>query len=144
MKIKRHIKLFLSFTIAIMSCSCGFIGEQQYIRNADEVELIQIVCLNGINEENNYTYEYTILATIDDCEYELFMEKLSSIKHRVHWGEPILLKMDTPVIRIEFQNGNLDIMDYNAQCFRRNEFNGHGYFVFNEDEFSRLLEMYLE
>ncbi|MBQ1210338.1 MAG: hypothetical protein IIX68_00865 [Clostridia bacterium] len=137
---KRLLFSSLTFVILILlCCSCGFLGPQKYNCDADAVESIQIVSLDDY-VEGEYRYDYTVLVQID--EVDEFVARLNNLKHSVNWGEPSQMNEGYVVIRIEYKNGDFDLLYPFAQCFNRDGTNQYGFFFFDEGQFNNLISDY--
>lgn len=96
----------------LLCCSCGLFGGQKYICKAEDVASAQIVRLDKY-VEGEYRYEYTVLSQIEDIES--FVEQLNRIKHSVNWGDPRQMDEGYVVIRIDYINGDFDLVHPDAQ-----------------------------
>lgn len=123
----------------ITCCSCGLVGEQQYACDADNVESIQIVKLEKYVEDE-YRFDYVVLAKITDISS--FVDKLNNVECSVNWGEPGVLSEGNVVIKLDYINGDYDLIFHNAQWFNRNSENHTGYFFFNEEQLDQLITEY--
>lgn len=130
---------FLSLLICLFS-GCGLFGDQEYTCDVDNVVSVQIVHLDGFVKEE-YRDEYTILCEIEDISG--FVEQLESVEHSVNWGDPRPLGTDCIVIRIEYQNGDYDLLHEDAQTFHRSGQNNDGFFFFDDNQFQDLISEYL-
>ena len=101
---------------------------------------VQIVKLGEYVQEES-RYEYTILSTIED--YSSFVDRLNNIEHSVNWGDPGTFEIDTVVIKIEYSQGDYDLLCANAQMFHRSGENQTGFFFFDKEEFEALMNDYL-
>ena len=140
-KITRLVSFCFLCGILILLCSaCGFFGEQRYFCDANEVESVQIVRLDRY-VEGEYRYEYSVLAKIADCTS--FVSQLNRIKHTVNWGDPYLVDVGYIVIRIEYHNGDYDLIHKDAQWFHRSGENNGGDFFFDDEQFDSLISAYI-
>ena len=139
---KRRIILtnILCIMLMLLCSSCGLFGPQKYVCDVDEVEAIQIVKLDDY-VEGEYRYEYTILTQITD--YKSFVERLNGLKHSVNWGDPRQLNEGYTVIKIDYRNGDFDLLHQDAQCFNQSGINQYGYFFFDDEQFCALISEYM-
>ena len=141
MKIKKLL-LCISFIIPLfLCCSCGLFGDQEYVCEVDSVESVQIVRLDKYIE-GEYRYEYTTLSTITD--YSTFIDRLNQVDHSVNWGDPGRFDLNYIVIKIDYHNGDYDLLYPNAQCFHRSGVNQNGYFFFDEKQLQTLISDYIK
>lgn len=140
MKNVRSLICILCFFVALCFCSCGFFGKQKYVCEVDTVESVQIVELSEYVEEE-FRFEYTVLADITD--QTAFVERLNDLKHSVNWGDPQPMKEGYGVIKIDYLNGNFDLIHSNAQTFHESGTNHSGYFFFDKEQFDTLVSEYL-
>lgn len=140
---KNRLTLCLLLLVFVMfsSSSCGFFGDQKYICDVNNVKSVKIVSLDKYVEDE-YCYEYTVLCEIVDRA--LFIEQLNNLDHSVNWGEPSQLDIGYIVIRIDYNNGDYDLLYSNAQWFNRSGVNQYGYFFFDEEQFNMLIADYLK
>ena len=136
----KKILLFLCAISLFFGSSCGFFGAREYMCEIETVNAIEIVQLKEFVQEE-YHYEYTVLATITDCP--AFVYRLNNIKHSVNWGEPGTFSLGYIVIRILYLNGDYDLLYPNAQMFHRDGVNQYGYFFFDADAFHSLIRDYM-
>lgn len=140
MKKLRFLLLGLHITLILLYCSsCGFFGPQRYVCELDKVESIQIIKLDKY-VEGEYRYEYTVLSKISDNTK--FVNRLNDIEHSVNWGDPRQMKNGYVVVRIEYHNGDFDLLHSDAQCFNRSGVNNYGYFFFDDAQFNKLISDY--
>ena len=127
--------------LVLLCCSCGLIGDQRYVCDVEKVDSIQIVKLDKY-VEGEYRYEYTILSQISD--YETFASHLNELDHSVNWGDPRQMDVQYIVIKIDYSNGDFDLIHPDAQCFNRSGENHYGYFFFNDEQFNSLISDYIK
>ena len=137
---KRIIHFVLSLTLVFLFCSCGLFGDQTYVCKVEDVASIQIVRLDKYVQED-YRFEYTVLSQIDD--FHDFVGRLNAIKHSVNWGDPRTMYESYVVVRIEYINGDFDLLHPDAQCFYKNGTNNYGYFFFDDEQFEALISDYM-
>ena len=137
----KNMKLLLCMLcMVILCCSCGWFGDQEYICEFEKVKSIEIVRLENFDGEK-YEYEYTVLAQITDKA--TFVDRLNKVETSINWGEPRILNMQELVIRIEYFNGDYDLMNWRAQNFYHSGTIQIGYFVFDDEEFNALISDYM-
>ena len=137
---KKNVLIMCLVWLFLLS-SCGFFSPQQYVCDAEEVDSAQIVQLGQFNEEEN-EFEYTVLAQISDIE--AFVSRLNKVNHSVNWGEPGVMPEEYAVIKINYKNGDYDLLYRNAQTYKRVGIYQTGYFFFDEKEFDSLISDYLQ
>lgn len=129
----------LSVVLICLCCGCGFFGDQRYTCEVENVKSVQIISLDKY-VEGEYRYEYTVLYEIPNNS--VFVEDLIGIKHTVNWGDPMQMDVGYTVIRIDYLNGDYDLIHSNAQCFHRSGVNQYGYFFFDKEQFNALITKY--
>ena len=137
---KKIMCFVLTAILMLLCCSCGLFGVQKYVCKAKDVASVQIVRLDKY-VEGEYRYEYTVLSQVEDVEP--FVEQLNDIKHSVNWGDPRQMDEGYVVIRIDYLNGNFDLVHPDAQCFNKNGTNNYGYFFFDNEQFDALISGYI-
>ncbi len=140
MKETRFFVCILCIIVMFFCSSCGFLGEQRYICDVNKVESARIIRLDEYIE-GEYRYEYTVLSQIYD--YVTFVDQLNTMEHSVNWGDPRQMDEEYVVIRIDYCNGDFDLIHPDAQWFNRSGVNQYGYFFFNDEQFDALISNYL-
>jgi len=132
----KKIILLLCLASMLSCCSCGLFGARKYVCEVENVDSIQIVRLDQYIEEE-LRYEYTVLSQIVD--YEAFVCELNEVEHSVNWGDPRQMDIGYVVIKINYINGDFDLLHPDAQCFHRSGKNQYGYFFFDDAAFNLLI-----
>lgn len=132
----KKIILLLCLAFMLSYCSCGLFGAQKYVCEVENVDSIQIVRLDQYIEEE-LRYEYTVLSQIIDCE--AFVCELNEVEHSVNWGDPRQMDIGYVVIKINYVNGDFDLLHSDAQWFHRSGNNQYGYFFFDDEAFNLLI-----
>lgn len=125
-------------------CSCRVfidIIRDRYECPVDEVSSVQIIVFDR-SATKNYPYGYAVLREIKD--YSEFIKRLNDIKTSTVWNDPKPLSDGAIVIKIDYVNGDFDLLDSNAQRFNRNGKNNYGHYVFDEEQFDSLIVDYLQ
>lgn len=128
--------LCIVILLTLLCCSCGLFGDQEYVCKVEDVASVQIIRLDKY-VEGEYRYEYTVISQIDDVES--FVSQLNDVKHSVNGGDPRQMNEGYVVIRIDYNNGDFDLIHPDAQCFNRSGKNQYGYFFFDEEQFNELI-----
>lgn len=136
----KRIIFSLCIVLMLLCCSCGLFGDQRYVCDVEQVKSIQIVKLDKY-VEGEYRYEYTILSQISD--YETFVSHLNNLDHSVNWGDPRQMDVQYIVIKIDYSNGDFDLIHPDAQWFNRSGVNQYGYFFFDDEQFHSLISNYI-
>ena len=132
---------FLTCIILVFLCSsCGLFGDQRYDCDIEQVASIQIIRLDEY-VVGEYRYEYTVLSEISDCE--TFVSRLNEWDHSVKWGDPRQMDIKYIVIKVNYVNGDFDLIHPDAQCFNRSGVNNYGYFFFDDEQFNDLVSDYI-
>ena len=137
---KQMIAGVLSIIVLIVLLLSSFISTftyPDYHCDVNEVKSVSIVRLDDY-VQSEYRYNYTVLAEITDVD--TFLDRLNHVKNRGRMGMTSLFEGDV-VIRIEYQNGDYDLLQQYAQRFNRNGDNQVGWYEFDE-EFEQLLTDY--
>lgn len=139
MKRKVILVQMLCIVLIFTCCSCGLFGRQKYICEIDKVKKIEIVRLDKY-VEGEYRFEYTTLSQISNIEK--FVKRLNEIDHSVNWGDPRQFYIGYVVIRIEYHNGDFDLIHKDAQWFNTSGKNNYGFFFFDDEQFEALISDY--
>ena len=137
---KKVICSIMLSILMLLFCSCGLFGDQEYVCKVEDVASVQIVRLDKY-VQGEYRYEYTVLSQIDD--FDDFVGRLNAVKHSVNWGDPQQMDESYVVVRIEYLNGDFDLIHPDAQYFNKNGTNNYGYFFFDDEQFETLLSDYM-
>jgi len=137
MKTIKQILIVLMVICTLICCSCGFFGPQEYYCDPEMVESVQIVRLEGVNKEYR-RWEYEVLCNIPMEDFSI-IDKINNLKHSVNWGDPYVLYAGYIVIRVNYHNGDYDLLYHNAQSLHRDETNHGGFFIFDAEQFSELV-----
>ena len=117
----------------------GFFGEQRYYCDAVEVESIFIVELGEI-VEGEYQTDDTVISEITDISG--FVSRLNSLNYSINSGEPTVLNTGDVLIKINYQNGDFDLVNHYAQSFYRSGKWRTGFFFFDKVQFDSLIGDY--
>lgn len=139
MKKRKWLLVLLCVGLLLLCYSCGLFGWKKYECDTDTVKSIQVVKLDE-SEQEGEDYKYTVLATVSD--HKTFFDKLNSIRQSENWGEPRMILSPCIVLKIEFQNGDVDLLTHYAQERIRSDVSQLGYITFNEKQFSELIYDY--
>ena len=82
------------------------------------------------------------MSAIND-KVETFIERLNDVKHSINFGDPYQLDEGYISIKINYNNGDFDLLYYDSQWLNRSGVNQNGYFVFDEKQFNDLIEDFL-
>lgn len=140
MKINRILLCILCFVLVFLCCSCFLLKGSEYICDIEQVESIQIVKLAAY-VKGEYRFEYTVLADISD--HAAFVERLNKVKQSEKWTDPGQLYVGDKVIKIEYRNGDYDLLDDGAQYLHRSGENQYGYWTFDSEQYNALIADYL-
>jgi len=130
----------LAAILMLLCCACVPIGFQKYACKVQDVESVQIVRLDKYVREE-YRFEHTVLSQIDD--FEPFVNRLNNVKRSANWGDPYPVYEGSVVIRINYLNGDFDLLHQDAQLFNRNGKYQSGYVFFNDEQFEALISDYM-
>ena len=141
---KKQILIILGIVclivFVIFFCNfCGFFEHRQYICDIEQVESISIVKL-GKHVVEERRFDYTVISEITDLT--AFVERLNNITQSEASGMPMLLYEDYVVIKIDYLNGDYDLIHDRAQRLHRAGENNFGYFYFEEKELQQLISDY--
>ena len=137
----RVASCILAVMFMISLAGCGFIGEQRYTCDVENVKSVQIIKLGEYDEESCWFQQTTICEIENRTE---FIERLLGISQTVRFGLPGAFYSGDIVIYIEYVNGDYDLISYIAQTKVENGVgNGGGHITFNPKQFNALLNDYL-
>lgn len=139
MRIKRLLISLTITSLCVLLFGCFLLPDQHYHCRAEDVQSVQIVRFWGVSEGE---YDYTILCDVEDKDD--FIRKLNDISQNINWGDSYGIYPGYIVIRVEYINGDCDLVYSNAQYIEREGKQGGGYACFNKEQFNALIETYLE
>lgn len=139
------MKLFKYISVILLSvlccCSCGLVKEANtYTDRLDEIQKITIV---ELLEYDSDTYTYSEKQLREVLDVNVFMDEMLALKCDSNWGDPQQLQIGDVVIKLVYDNGDFDLINWRAQIKRRSGTNRYGYMIFDEKEFDLLLSKYL-
>ena len=140
-KRKTVVILILIMTLGLSGCHVR--EEYKLLHSADEISAVEIVTV--LFDEEGIA-DLQVKACISDVK--VFMKDFRSVPCYVYFGDPIGLKKNPSgidVIRITYQNGDYELIDYNGQSEYTQE-RGFDYYAgfngFDEEQFEELIEKY--
>ena len=137
----KRILFPLCVALVLLCCACGLVGDQRYVCDIAKVDSIEIVRLDKY-VQGEYRFEHTVLSQVSDCD--TFVSRLNRVDHSVNWGDPGRMKEGYIVIRIDYRNGDFDLIYSGAQWFNRSGVNQNGYFFFDVEQFEALISEYIK
>ena len=137
----KRILFPLCVALVLLCCACGLVGDQRYVCDITKVDSIEIVRLDKY-VQGEYRFEHTVLSQVSDCD--TFVSRLNGVDHSVNWGDPCQMNEGYIVIRIDYRNGDFDLIHPDAQCFNRSGANRYGYFFFDDEQFETLISDYVK
>ena len=127
------------FVIAFLT-GCGLFGPQKYDCDVSKVESVQIIRLDSY-VEGEYRFDNAVLCDVE--EYAAFLNQLKNIKHSVNWGEPTDLNEGYVVVKINYLDGDYDLIHCYAQWYNCLTDYQTGYFFFDEEQYNSLISNYV-
>ena len=132
---RKIISLCVFWVTMVLLSSCFLTSGNKYYCNIDEIERIQIV------ELGDYDMEDTVLLEIEDLDN--FVNRLNKIERSTNFGAPGSLFSGYIVIKIDYINGNCDLLYRNAQVFFESDTARYGHIFFDKEQFNALISDYL-
>jgi hypothetical protein len=91
--------------------------------------------------EGEYRYKYTVLTQVSDVE--AFVSRLNEIPYSINWGDPYPIETQKIAIRIEYKNGDYDLLQQSGQSIKRpGKYRSGGHYRFDDEEFEKLISSY--
>ena len=119
---------------------CGEI-EYEFLHSTDEIITIQIV------QKSEYTDHRINAEYIEICEIsdkEAFLTDFYAVRCNRIFDDPHLIPANAIVVRIEYVNGDYELINYSGQIrVYEGEILPYGFFYLNYESFDQLLEKYL-
>lgn len=136
--------LFTSLIVVIIfSLSACLYVPASYVCDSSKVESVQIIELGKWDEETR-EYHYTVL--VDVIDHSVFIERLNNLEDNDFFfifGDPDVFFNGDVAIRINYLNGDYDLIKCKIQNFYRSGVCESGRVSFNQDQFDALINDYL-
>lgn len=131
--------VLLVICVVFLCCGCGLFTEE-YTCNMDEVKSVYIVHLDQY-VEGEYRFDYTVLCEVADTAG--FIGRLNTIDQEINWGDPRKMQVGYTAIRIDYKNGDYDMVHQDVAILHRSGKNRNGYVFFDDDQFKALISDYI-
>ncbi len=133
--------VFIVMMILILIYGCGE-KEFRFYHDIDEIERIEIVSVKFIPDEGIVSQD--IICSVEDIN--AFINDFKDLEYDSFFGNPRGIVKDEIVIKITYTNDEYELIDSIGGALYFNETglkNYKGYHVFIEEEFSELIEKYM-
>ena len=138
---KDLLKICLMCIIVVFVCSsCSWLYPQKYACDVEQVKSVEIVTLHKFIKEE-HRYGYTVIEQVSD--YSTFVNNLNKVEQSIIGSPPPVLNENDIVIKIDYLNGDYDLIHQDAQCFCRSGQIEGGHYFFEDDQFNALISGYL-
>ena len=136
-----NIILFIISCLVIFATGCG---KKQYpfMQSVSNIVKIEVIIMGEIHDP--YTkHEYTLIKALSLNENNKFIDDLKNIECKRMFGDPQTLTTGHQGFKINYSNGEYEIIAYTAQGEHTNgKYLSNGYYLFDEEQFNDLLEKY--
>lgn len=136
--------LFVGLIVVfIFSLSACVYAPASYVCNAETVESVQIVKVGQRNEE---TQEREFIVLVDIADVSAFVERLNNLKDNDFFfilGDPDGMFEGDIVIKVNYFNGDYDLLKESRQFFYRSGIYESGLVTFDREQFKALIDDYL-
>ena len=142
MKIWRLLFTSLIVVIIFSLSACLYIPAS-YACDTDMVDSVQIVRIEQLNKE---TCEFEYAVIVDIVDNSAFIERLNNLEDNDFFfifGDPDVFINGDVAIRINYLNGDYDLIKCKIQNFYRSGVCESGRVSFNQDQFDALINDYL-
>ncbi|MBQ8235477.1 MAG: hypothetical protein IJZ37_02185 [Clostridia bacterium] len=137
---RRCASIALCLILSFLCCSCGLLrSDKEYVCDHDTVESVEIVKIGEYSKEKN-RYDYEVLSIVSD--HPSFVQRLNNIECSEVFREPTVFETGEVIIKIEYFDGDYDLLGSNAQLFERSGEKSGGYFSFDQKQFDALISDY--
>ena len=138
---KKHLlKIFAMCIITVVVLSSCYWSYPPYICDVKQVKSVEIVTLHKFIKEE-HRYGYTVIEQVSD--YSTFVNNLNKVEQSIIGSPPPVLNENDTVIKIDYLNGDYDLIHQDAQCFCRSGQIEGGHYFFEDDQFNALISGYL-
>ena len=114
----------------------------KYLNSKSEIKAIDIV---SVYVTNDFVYSHEVICNIKNISK--FLDELEQIDCRRFIGAPISIQEDTIAVKIEYIDGEYEVISHSGRYTYTNEkqFQAYeGYNVFDEEEYLLFINKYLE
>ena len=136
--------LFVGLIVVfIFSLSACVYAPASYVCDTNTVDSVQIVRIGQLNEETR-EFEYAVIVDIVDCS--TFVGRLNNLEDNDFFfllGDPDVFFDGDVAIRVNYHNGDYDLLKCKVQKFYRSGVSASGRVSFKQDQFNALIDDYL-
>lgn len=132
--------LFCAVFVVCLCCGCGLLTEE-YVCNVDAVKSVYIVQLDQ-HIEDEYRFDCAVLCEVNDTTK--FVDRLNSLDQHINWGDPRTLCAGYVVVRIEYENGDYDLIHPEATIQYYSNRNHNAFVFFDTEQFENLISDYVK
>ena len=138
---KKLVSFSLVLFVLLNFVSCRVKTNYDFMHSKDSVVSVEIVLIT-INEVDGLQQKVQTIVE----EPELFLNEFSQVKCYVWFSDPIGVKNNVLAVKIIYDNGDYELIQWNGQAKYERERglrNYTGFRVFDENEFNALLDNFL-
>lgn len=136
---KKIISMILMIEL-LLTCSACRSEAFSFMQSEDEIACIAITTI--VIDEN---MELQQVESTEISDIKAFIKDFKSMECDVWWGDPIGITTDCRVLKVVYKNADYELIAWNGKAEYQKEKglrNYRGYFMFNENEFIKLISMY--
>ncbi|MBE6926556.1 MAG: hypothetical protein E7461_06895 [Ruminococcaceae bacterium] len=141
---KAHKLIFVSLVALLtFSFSACVYAPASYSCDVDTVESAQIIKLGAWNEE---TQEQEFIVLVNIADVSAFVERLNNLKDNDFFfifGSPDVMFEGDIIIKVNYFNGDYDLLKESRQYFCRSGIYKAGRVTFDREQFKALIDDYL-
>ena len=133
---KKNIVILLGICLLFL-CSCNRNIEYPFMHSEDEISCISIAAIEVSDSTNLQIAECKTIHDING-----FLQMFRGVKCSTWWGDPIGITEDCYAIKVEYHNGEYELIAWNGKAVYQNNRglrNYRGYHIFDEEEFNKLV-----
>ena len=139
------ILVIIAVCFVFSACNIRFSEKYQFIDSEENIDAISIV---KISYNDSSELIQTNIKTVDDKDG--FLEKFRSVGCYIYFGDPVgpdSIEAEDKVIKINYKNGNYELINYCGQSEYISEKNKlsfyAGFNVFDKEQFEALISEYV-
>ena len=142
---KKALVIIMILILVFSLSACGK-GSYVFLNDESEISTIEIVRLCEYDQENN-CFKEQLISTVE--HHSAFLSDFKKIDCKVIWSEPTGVYEGDVGVKITYQNGEYEFINYYGQGKYRHLKNNlsmfdadAGFRFFDEDQFNDLIEKY--
>ncbi len=138
---KISVVILIIGCLVIFATGCGK-TEYPFKQATENIVKVEVIIMGEIHDP--YTkHEYKLIKELSFDDNNKFIDDLKNIECKRKFGDPQTLTTGHQAFKINYSNGEYEIITYIAQGVHTNgKYLSNGYYGFDEEKFNDLVEKY--